>query len=121
MTEKYICPGFKAAGVPAAIKYEGRKDLGLLFSERPATVAGVFTNNRVKAAPVLLESQPDRASVIAKVGTQNHLAARLISRPPLKQAPHIRRDPPGEQWRKGNGGRAMPGGQWPRQEGRCGV
>ncbi len=29
-------------------------DLGLLFSEVPCTAAGVFTNNRVKAAPVIL-------------------------------------------------------------------
>jgi len=55
MTEQLTCPGFKASSVAAAIKYEGRIDLGLLFSERPATVAGVFTNNRVKAAPVLLD------------------------------------------------------------------
>ncbi len=63
MTEQITCPGFTAAGVAAAIKYEGRIDLGLLFSERPATVAGVFTNNRVKAAPVLLDMERIKSGI----------------------------------------------------------
>lgn len=47
--------GFKAACVRAGIK-ESRKrdDLTLLVSDIPATVAGTFTSNRVKAAPVKL-------------------------------------------------------------------
>ncbi len=47
--------GFKAATVRAGIK-ESRKrdDLTLLVSEKPAAVAGTFTTNRVKAAPVKL-------------------------------------------------------------------
>ena len=47
MTETFTCPGFKAAGVAAAIKKAVTKDLGLVFSETPATVAAVFTKNRV--------------------------------------------------------------------------
>ncbi|HEY6839059.1 MAG TPA: bifunctional ornithine acetyltransferase/N-acetylglutamate synthase, partial [Geobacteraceae bacterium] len=46
--------GFKFAAVEAAIKKPGRLDLALIFSEVPATVAAVFTTNRVKAAPVLI-------------------------------------------------------------------
>ena len=59
MTEhiNFICPGFKAAGIAAGIKKTGQKDLGLIFSEKPATVVGVFTKNRVKAAPVLLDKK----------------------------------------------------------------
>ena len=47
--------GFKAASVRAGIK-ESRKrdDLTLLVSDTPATIAGTFTSNRVKAAPVHL-------------------------------------------------------------------
>ena len=75
MAEQITCPGFTAAAVAAAIKYEGRKDLGLLFSERPATVAGVFTNNRVKAAPVLLDMERIKSgichAVIANSGNAN--------------------------------------------------
>ncbi len=74
-TEKAICPGFKAAGVAAGIKKNGKKDLGLLFSERPAVAAAVFTKNRVKAAPVLLDEQRIRSgrcrAIIANSGNAN--------------------------------------------------
>jgi glutamate N-acetyltransferase / amino-acid N-acetyltransferase len=46
------CAGFRAAGLAAGIKKNGRKDLGLIVSDLPAAVAGVFTRNRVQAAPV---------------------------------------------------------------------
>lgn len=46
--------GFKFSAVEAAVKKPGRLDLGLIFSEVPAVAAGVFTTNKVKAAPVLL-------------------------------------------------------------------
>lgn len=46
--------GFVAAGVHCGIKAEGKKDLALLYSERPASAAGAFTANRIQAAPVKL-------------------------------------------------------------------
>ena len=49
-----MCPGFTAAGIASGLKKNGKKDLGLLFSQVPANVAGLFTQNRVQAAPVLL-------------------------------------------------------------------
>lgn len=55
--EKIICPGFQAAGVEANIKKQGVRDLGLIFSERPAKVGGVFTRNLVQAAPVVLDRE----------------------------------------------------------------
>jgi glutamate N-acetyltransferase/amino-acid N-acetyltransferase len=55
--EKKSCPGFKTAGVSCGLKKNGRKDLGLIYSEVPANVAGLFTQNRVQAAPVLLDRQ----------------------------------------------------------------
>jgi len=51
------CPGFKAAGVAAGIKKNGRKDLGLIICDAPAAVAGVFTRNRIQAAPVQLDRE----------------------------------------------------------------
>lgn len=45
--------GFRAAGVSAGIKESGRADLALIVSDQGAVSAGVFTTNRVKAAPVL--------------------------------------------------------------------
>lgn len=49
--------GFAAAGVSAGIKRSGRSDLSIVVSDRPASAAGVFTTNRVPAAPVLLGRQ----------------------------------------------------------------
>ena len=49
------CPGFKAAGIASGLKKGGKKDLGIILSEIPACVAGVFTQNKIKAAPVLLD------------------------------------------------------------------
>lgn len=48
-------PGFRAGAVKAGIRGKDRLDLGLIYSEVPAAAAGVFTTNRVKAAPVLLD------------------------------------------------------------------
>ncbi len=39
------------------IKKSGKSDLTIIYSESPATVAGVYTKNQVKAAPVLLTSK----------------------------------------------------------------
>lgn len=50
--------GFKGAGVAAGIKASGKSDLALVFNEGPDTAAaGVFTRNKVKAAPVLWSQQ----------------------------------------------------------------
>jgi glutamate N-acetyltransferase/amino-acid N-acetyltransferase len=49
-----IVPGFTAASLAAGIKKQGGLDLALIASEAPVAAAGVFTTNRVKAAPVLL-------------------------------------------------------------------
>ena len=49
-----IVPGFQAAGTAAGIKKTGGLDLALIVAEAPAAAAGVFTTNRVKAAPVLI-------------------------------------------------------------------
>ena len=51
-------PGFLAAGISSGIKKKKEeKDLALLHSEGPARAAGVFTTNRVKAAPVLVSME----------------------------------------------------------------
>jgi glutamate N-acetyltransferase/amino-acid N-acetyltransferase len=55
--EKMGCPGFLTAGVACGLKKNNRKDLGLIYSETSANVAGVFTRNLVQAAPVLLDRQ----------------------------------------------------------------
>jgi glutamate N-acetyltransferase/amino-acid N-acetyltransferase len=47
--------GFRAAGISAGIKPNGKKDLALIVSDVPAVVAATFTTNQVKAAPVKLD------------------------------------------------------------------
>jgi glutamate N-acetyltransferase/amino-acid N-acetyltransferase len=50
--------GFRAAGVTAGLKPSGRPDLALVVNDGPAhAAAGVFTRNKVKAAPVLWSRQ----------------------------------------------------------------
>jgi glutamate N-acetyltransferase/amino-acid N-acetyltransferase len=70
-----ICPGFKAAGIASGLKKNGQKDLGLIYSQVPANVAGLFTKNRVKAAPVLLDMELVRSgscrAVIVNSGNAN--------------------------------------------------
>jgi len=55
--ENLICPGFMAAGVASGLKKAGEKDLAIIFSKIPAKAAGVFTSNKVKAAPVILDME----------------------------------------------------------------
>ncbi|MFC8045881.1 bifunctional glutamate N-acetyltransferase/amino-acid acetyltransferase ArgJ [Nocardia sp. NPDC057353] len=50
--------GFRAAGIAAGIKASGKPDLALVFNEGPEyAAAGVFTRNKVRAAPVLWSQQ----------------------------------------------------------------
>ena len=68
--------GFKAAGVPAGIKYTGRPDMAMIYSEEPCRVAGCFTSNVVKAAPVkwdmkIVESGEKVHAVVANSGIAN--------------------------------------------------
>lgn len=50
-------PGFSGSSVASGIKSGGGRDLSLIFSEVPATASGVFTTNRFKAAPVILDME----------------------------------------------------------------
>lgn len=50
--------GFRATGIAAGLKASGALDLALVFNEGPDhSAAGVFTRNKVKAAPVLWSQQ----------------------------------------------------------------
>jgi glutamate N-acetyltransferase/amino-acid N-acetyltransferase len=60
--------GFRGAGIAAGIKVSGRPDLALVFNEGPDTAAaGVFTTNKVKAAPVLWSQQVLTAGALRAV------------------------------------------------------
>src|SRR5664280_944115 len=67
--------GFRAAGIAAGIKASGKKDMALIVSEPPATVAAVFTTNQVKAAPVILSMRHAKSgkacAIVANSGNAN--------------------------------------------------
>jgi glutamate N-acetyltransferase/amino-acid N-acetyltransferase len=70
-----IVHGFKASGVQAGLKKVKALDLALIFSERESVAAGVFTTNRVVAAPVVLTQEHVRngkaRAIIANAGNAN--------------------------------------------------
>jgi len=49
--------GYEAASTAAGIKYQGRTDMALIYSQVPCVSAGTFTTNVVKAAPVKWDRQ----------------------------------------------------------------
>ena len=53
--------GFRFSTVEASIKYPNRNDLALIYSEVEANIAGTFTTNKVKAAPVRLDMKKIRS------------------------------------------------------------
>ncbi|MBM9510525.1 bifunctional glutamate N-acetyltransferase/amino-acid acetyltransferase ArgJ [Actinacidiphila acididurans] len=60
--------GFTAAGIAAGIKADGSADLALVVNTGPRrSAAGVFTGNRVKAAPVLWSQQVLKAGELTAV------------------------------------------------------
>ncbi|MFJ1705167.1 bifunctional glutamate N-acetyltransferase/amino-acid acetyltransferase ArgJ [Kitasatospora sp. NPDC088346] len=60
--------GFRAAGVTAGIKASGTPDLALVVNDGPSfAAAGVFTSNRIKAAPVRWSEQVLKAGRLAAV------------------------------------------------------
>lgn len=68
--------GFEAAAAAAGIKYQNRTDMALIYSEKPCKVAGTFTTNVVKAAPVkwdrnVVDSGVKSQAVIVNSGIAN--------------------------------------------------
>jgi len=49
--------GFRAAGIVAGLKKSRKPDMALIFSDKPAALAGTFTTNQVKAATVRLDAE----------------------------------------------------------------
>ena len=68
--------GFEAASAAAGIKYQGRDDMALIYSETPCRAAGTFTTNVVKAAPVkwdqkIVAESPYVQAVVVNSGIAN--------------------------------------------------
>ena len=73
--EAITVPGFLANGIHTGIKENGIKDLAMIFSVVPAKASGVFTQNRFKAAPVLLDIERIKSgmaqSILVNSGNAN--------------------------------------------------
>ena len=71
----YMIQGFKASATAAGLKKENALDLALIFSEKESAAAGVFTTNKVKAAPVILNQEHIRngkaRAIISNAGNAN--------------------------------------------------
>jgi glutamate N-acetyltransferase/amino-acid N-acetyltransferase len=74
--------GFQAAATAAQIKYENRNDMAMIYSQRPAKVAGTFTKNVVQAAPVWwdkkqIETEPYAHAVVVNAGIANACTGQM--------------------------------------------
>lgn len=73
-------PGFKACGVHSGIK-KNKYDLCVISSDVPATSAGVFTKNKVQAAPVVLDieniKQEKSQAIVVNSGNANACTGSL--------------------------------------------
>ena len=72
MTDAFLlAPGFRTAATACGLKIDGALDLTLIVSDAPCTAAGVFTTNRVKAAPVVY----DQAVLATSAGRMRAIVA----------------------------------------------
>ena len=68
--------GFCAAGLNAGIKNNEKKDMAMVYSEKPCVTAGTFTTNKVFAAPVkwdkdIVANSPFAQAVVVNSGVAN--------------------------------------------------
>ncbi|MGA1794263.1 MAG: bifunctional glutamate N-acetyltransferase/amino-acid acetyltransferase ArgJ [bacterium] len=70
-----LVKGIQASGIHCGIKTSTKKDLALVFSESPAHAAGVFSSNRIIAAPLVVTrehlSAGQAQAIIANSGIAN--------------------------------------------------
>jgi glutamate N-acetyltransferase/amino-acid N-acetyltransferase len=76
MSEWHLARGFRYAGVVAGLRGEpNRRDVAVIVSDTPAAAAGVFTQNRVCAAPVQVSKRrlprADARAVVVCSGNAN--------------------------------------------------
>ena len=79
-------PGFAGSGISCGIKKRGKKDLALLFSEKPARAAGVFTTNIVKAPPVLVGMERIKSGLCQAVLVNSGVANAFTGKAGMKAA-----------------------------------
>ncbi len=101
--------GFRAAGVAAGLKPGGALDVAMVVNDGPdATAAGVFTTNKVKAAPVLWSQQVLRGGVVRAV-VLNSGGANACTGPAGFQDTHATAERAAVRLSAGRGGRMLLG------------
>jgi glutamate N-acetyltransferase/amino-acid N-acetyltransferase len=83
--------GFRACGVAAGIKYQNRKDMALLVADAPASVAAVYTTNKVAAAPVQIDRERTRGGQAQAVVVNSGCANACTGATGLKDAREMAR------------------------------
>src|SRR5882724_11133780 len=76
MNDWHLARGFRYAGIVSGLRSEpNRRDVAVIVSDVPAAAAGVFTQNRVCAAPVQISKarlpRPDARAVVICSGNAN--------------------------------------------------
>jgi glutamate N-acetyltransferase/amino-acid N-acetyltransferase len=76
MSEWHLARGYRFAGIVSGLRSEpDRRDLAVIVSDTPAAAAGVFTQNRVCAAPVQVSRarlpRPDARAIVICSGNAN--------------------------------------------------
>ncbi|RLB30654.1 MAG: ornithine acetyltransferase [Deltaproteobacteria bacterium] len=73
--QSYSVPGFLASASSCGLGKEGELDLSLIVSQKRAVAAGVFTTNRIKAAPVVISQERIKKgfirAILANTGCAN--------------------------------------------------
>ncbi len=79
--------GFRFAGVSAGLKkVAGARDLGMIAAQNAVSAAGVFTTNRVKAAPVVVASERVKNGQLQAVIVNSGCANCFTGKPGLRLA-----------------------------------
>lgn len=65
--KRFRVPGFSFSSVWCGIKKSRKRDLALIYADKPAAASAVFTTNRVKAAPVVLGQERIRKGLCQAV------------------------------------------------------
>ncbi|MDQ3912926.1 MAG: bifunctional glutamate N-acetyltransferase/amino-acid acetyltransferase ArgJ [Actinomycetota bacterium] len=79
--------GYRAAGVACGVRHEGRRDLGLLFSESAeGTAAVTITANTVKAPPLLVTKEAVEAGGVRAVVVNSAIANAATGKRGLEDA-----------------------------------
>ncbi len=79
-------PGFEFAGIACGIKGRETPDLALIRSTVPAVTVGLFTNNRVQAAPVVISERNIRSALCSAVIINSGNANACTGKRGLKNA-----------------------------------